>query len=703
MADSAPEFIRPHVLAHWVSILAAVLIGVIALATLTGPADLGTTAAVVSASLIRSGFWVVLWLLGSAGLGWGFVRALRVQADSLILPIGVAIHLGLAHGMGTLGLMGDLAGPLGGRLISWLPVVAGVLLCGIALHRAQSAVPSRLIASPPSPWIWLAIPAISVLITASLSPPGWLWSSEFAGYDVLSYHLALPRDWVEQGRIMTFETNVYSALPSFLESGWTQLALMMGAEAGTPGSTRDLVLAGDWAVASQLLHAALAISAARALPDAVRMPNEHARRLKPLVWVVIVSIPWLVVTGSLAYNELGVLMLGAAACHAATLPDADWKRGLLSGLLLAGAVGCKPTAMVLVGPCVALLLLGGLAWRRWPAAVFAGCVAGVILLAPWLTRNLLATANPVFPFATGLWGTGHWSSEQAARWAAGHSFDGTLIQRIQTAFWVSPSADPASPSVERFRGLLSPQWQGIWILALGAAVITWRRSKSARLITTGAALGLLAWISLTHVQSRFLIPLLVPAGLLLASVITLVQRASLGVVRAALITAILVNTGALAHQFLIKERDGNAMLALIGGQELFLGLTEPVDPRVDSLRSMSNRTLPEDAKVLLIGDAAPYSWLMQTISTTTWDRSPLATATQLSYAPDDWIDFLLQLEVTHVAIDRAEIARLRDAGRFDSAISDTVLTSFLNAVVERGGSITRKATGELVRLPEIMR
>jgi len=93
-----------------------------------------------------------------------------------------------------------------------------------------------------------AVPA-AVLLAAAPAAPGWLWASEFDGYDSLSYHLELPAAWAEAGRAAPLTRNVYSFMPNAVEHAFLHVGLLAG-EVRTAGT------------AAQLLHAAMAIGAA---------------------------------------------------------------------------------------------------------------------------------------------------------------------------------------------------------------------------------------------------------------------------------------------------------------------------------------------------------------------------------------------------------------------------------------------------------
>lgn len=70
------------------------------------------------------------------------------------------------------------------------------------------------------------------------------------------------------------------------------------------------------------------------------------------------STPWVLVTGSLAYNEMGMVCLMAAGMVAAGDRGlSGWKRGVLAGLLVGVACGCKPTALFLCAPVMGCILI----------------------------------------------------------------------------------------------------------------------------------------------------------------------------------------------------------------------------------------------------------------------------------------------------------------------------------------------------------
>ena len=181
-----------------------VLVGVaiLWLAGRSGPDRPGASIDAVWA-LLTSVPWALGWLIAAIGLGWPLRRWLTGKhRDQLAIQVGlgVAAMLTLDAGLGALGVL-----QWGGSLGAWALVLAGMALVVEQLRRANHGVPRV-------PWLtWTAAPAVAVLLLAACWAPGRLWASEFGGYDALSYHLQLPKEWFVLGRITPLDHNVLEA------------------------------------------------------------------------------------------------------------------------------------------------------------------------------------------------------------------------------------------------------------------------------------------------------------------------------------------------------------------------------------------------------------------------------------------------------------------------------------------------------------
>lgn len=674
--------------AGWRRLLIAtgILVACVALFAGIGSGQDPLYGAFVVAWTVGASYPALLYVLSAIGLGVLFDPLARGLPErwAVRAGLGLALQLTLSHTLGWAGVV------LSGPIWAWVPVAAGLAMLVFAIARERRAPPSD---GPPGGIGLLACAALALMLVAACSAPGWLWSSEFGGFDALSYHLPLPQEWIALGRVVPLEHSVYSYLPGYVEAAFAHVGVLMGARpSSAPGLSWGLLEGdGQRALACQMLHVFLSVLAAwisgrAAHALARRSCDERGSRLcARCTSGFVLATPWAVVVGSLAYNEMAMLaILGAAMIVAFNAAAAPARSATLCALLVGVACGVKPTAIFMVGLPVGVILLGSVAPRHWAVVAIAGTLAGLAALAPWLIRNFSECANPVFPYAAGLFGRGHWTAEQAARFAGAHRFDGNLLQRLLLIFMPDPS-DPAGP---RHRGILHPQWAGFGPLLLASVcVLIARAGRRKEMILLAVAVGaqLLAWLLTTHIQSRFLLPMLVPGAVLISLVLrdltdelAMVQIGPLTrwvpnfVLGAPVAVQLLFSTATF-----VQDRGGNPNATLLPGPGVFSG---------EALRPEFERATPPDrtqilngapaevvvnlrwpdiakntpgARLYLLGDSTPFYLAVPLFYHTTWDNSPFADAVRA--APDNpvaWARALLDRGLTHVLIDRRELVRL---------------------------------------------
>jgi len=664
-----------------------------AVASIGSPA--GAAGALGSVIFKAGSAWpAVLYLLGAHGLGrlaaplWhGATFAAPIQFGT-----GLAFMLTISHLLGVAGL---LQGGVGVALGLGVCVVGVAIACG---QWARAARAGRRASSQTRGGAWLAAaPAAAVLIVASCSPPGWLWDSEFGGYDVLSYHLQLPQEWLALGSLRPLDHNVYSYLPGYVEAAYLPLAAMTGAPPPTGDGTPSGLLAADgWRTLScQMLHACLAVCAAWLVARAtiaaadrwMHAGNDtHQRRpayaaCAGLAGAIVLATPWTAVAGSLAYNEMGIVALTAAAMIAAL--DRGLiapRRWLLACALVGAACGVKPTALLFATPIVALVLLGTTPPRYWVRTGLLGAAAGLALLAPWLIRNAVHGGNPVFPFLTAVFGSGHWTDEQATRYAAAHAFDGSLADRLRLLV-LRDESDPAGP---RHRGMMHAQW-GVFfplLAAAGAAALVGRARLGAIVLGLGLAAQLLAWMFATHLQSRFLMPMLAPGAVLIGLGLCGLADRGAGVRRAALaVGAIgaLVQSG-LTLSVYAAQRSSSPGLLLPVGTDYFAVPPPSLDDADTGSLGFLNRRAPSGTTVYLLGEATPFYYTGRVVYNTTWDRWPLGEA--IDGAPENpsaWSEALRRRGIDAVLVCFPELERLRRSGYADPRVTPERVARWLEA------------------------
>jgi len=733
----------------------------------------------------------------AAGIGYGLllsrlVRPARDQA-ALVVGIGIAVLAMVSQVAGSLGL---LASPI--TAVAVLAPGWGGLIAFLWKRRK-----ARVEIGRPVLMTWLMLVPIGVLVAAASAPPGWLWDSEYGGFDVLSYHLQLPQEWLVGGRIEPQAHNVYSYLPGSFEAAVLHCAAMTGAPRGVVGTLGGvarggggpgggggsadavgLLANGGWRlISAQYLHAWLTVIAAWMVGRAARAgvllgaggPEgaggvhgaegadrrvARARDAGRIAAAMTLATPWCVVVGSLAYNEMGVVLLGAAALVAALdrgMPA--WGRGLVAGLLVGGACGFKPTAMTFVAPGVAVALLMTSRPREWILLGIAGAAAGLAMLMPWMVRNWMVGGNPVFPFASGVFGSAHWTPEQVARYASGHAFEGSLLDRLGLLVAPDAGAGGGARDVERWRGMLNPQFGvlfpaavgglvaalGLSLRSTGAAGRSQESTTEARrphrpaqagrwmgAVVMGAMLGLgvAAWLLTTHLQSRFLIPLVIPACALVAMALAGAgggdeggkgdRRGGRGTsagerVRWVLgVLLVLWQCNVLVVTF-AQQRGGGPNEMTILGPGAFSG-EYAMDP-AETAASLLRRGVPAGSRVYLLGDSAPLYYTarlprgvaaarsdhaastpnssltnpiaapapaagVELLWHTTWDTSPLGESVRAQGGRDPvwWTADLRRRGVTHVLVNFAELSRYQRSGWYDPAVTPERLAAWVRTL-----------------------
>lgn len=672
----------------------------------------------VATSVLGAGPIALAYLLAAFGLGRPLASRLPRESPNrfwIQLGLGLGLLLWLSHALGMAGLLSG-PGPTP-RIVGWGVVGLGILLLADQIARGPLRPEKWPVVTPA---IVLLAPAIALLLVAASSPPGVLWhATEHGAFDAHSYHLQLPKEWAAGERLWPTAHNVYSFLPSFVEAGYMHLGAMM------PGGPNPLVRmvagsAGDghWFLACQFLHIGMAIIGAMLLARAgwtlalrFGVGAAAAPWIGLIAGALVLATPWMIVVSTLPYNEAGLIAMAAAGVLVA-IDDkcGPCARAVGAGWAVGVACGCKPTALFMAGPIVGLLLLGAAPARAWPRMIAGGSLAGLIAVSPWMLRNFLASRNPVFPFASSIFGNhGWWTDEQIGRFARNHHAPPGLGIGDRLSRLLSPEF-----------GLMHEQWGGggtfvIILLAAAIGALCWPKSRRpGALLTIGLLAQAICWMTLTHLQSRFLIPMLVPAALLLAlggaALTSWVGRASPNrramTIGAVGVLAIAPLAQSLAGVLLFlgqNDMHPNAMLVLGPGaltgmgaeaefasstpdtQELFLSALGPAAFINLSIRPWE----AENRAVYLLGDSTPLYFMGRAWSRepeasprpgsaiayhTTWDRVPILGSggnTDISH----WSRQLHEAGIRYVLVNYDELRRLIETDRnYDPAITmDKVL------------------------------
>lgn len=626
------------------------------------------------------------WWLGAAGYGY----ALRQRGVAQV-GVGMAALLLLNY------IAGFVIGFSGG--IAWGLCLVGVALLNVQILRTRKQAAHRRVggacSTGPIAWWWLlGIPGLALLVVAACCPPGTIWRVEALGYDVLSYHLQIPREWVAAGGMVELEHNVYAYLPGLMEAAYTALMSMRGGEAINSVYT------------CQLFHASFAVLASFAVASLLRAYVTQGVAVAGGALVLLV--PWVIVTGSMAYNEMVVVAFAAVGLRLVTGNDKPCGRtGVAIGLLAGAATLAKLTGAFTVAlPLGALLVWRLLKDRPLRSALSPTllCVAvGFAALSPYLVRNAAWTGNPVFPFAGEALGYGHWDEARAERWDAAHMLDEPWGERFGAVWrqaigntgygaWGGGETPTESKNIARFatEGGLPVLW-----IAAGLGLALGFMNRKTRWLSAVLAVMLVGqfvwWLSMTHLQSRFLVVAIVPlcagAGLLLGFLDKWKIGSSLTVGR--LVAGGL--GGVLVVVSLTTTWSQTTLLATPDGQRpsaplwlLVDGL--PAPHGTDVMQDLPLKALPDDSKVMVVGNNQSLFYIdRDMVYASAFDASPITAMLGVSQAPDELARRLRADGVTHLWLGYSELDRLHATYGFDASVTTDRLQGLVRAWKHLGG------------------
>lgn len=438
-------------------------------------------------------------------LGWGGL-AHRLLSRQLA-PFDPAARVGLSVMLG-LGFLGWITLPLGlaGGLGFGGPLMVVGALAGLFLWKDQ--LPGLRFAMPKG----AELVCLGVLAFAGLFALfGVLAPSTSMDWDSIAYHLAVPKMWLQAGRIEPVSFIHHSNFP-FLVDNLYVWGLWWGGQAG--------------AKAFSLVYLAAGCLTLFGLGR-----QKYGGIAGWLAAASFATIPVVLWESGTAYLDVAH---GLYAGLGAALLFWSPRSALLGGLLLGCAVGSKYTGLQSAFAAAAVLLGAGMiAKERSVVKVAAvGALACLLVGIPWYVKNAAWTGNPVFPFFYERFGGKNWDQ-----------FSADIYREEQKTFGV-PSAGVGEMALSLPHSVLGLAYQpgrytnpnpklvvdgqqtsgangfpfGAVGFAVFAAGLFWLASGRLRAFEgqclAWVGISLLAWVVLSQ-QSRYIVSLAPPLCLLL--------------------------------------------------------------------------------------------------------------------------------------------------------------------------------------------
>lgn len=592
-------------------------------------------------ALVHAGLGALLFL-GFWATGRALAAASHAPLRETLLPVASTLGLGMLGSSAALFALGA-AGALHPALLrtaAWIAGAAGaVLLARRALRRLGA--PDRASAQRSA----LDLAGL-VAVGATLAVLGLLALDPRVAWDAETYHLALPRRFLEERGL--------ARIPFFVYSTWPLATELLYAAAL---ALRDHVLA-------HLLHfgcGALVVAGAARLARNAAGPA--AGVLAAVLLLLDPSLRFEIRTAyvDLAFALFVLLAFGAwepAALRAESgaAPEASpaRRRALLAlaGTFLGAAAATKLNGLLGAVVFGALELANGVAQRR-PARQVLGDLACLLLpalalAAPWYLRSFLLTGDPLHPalYAVFHGGGEEWSAELAARTAEHHRSFGMgrspwdlLRLPLRLTAWSDPD------SALRFAGRLHPVWAFLVpLVAWGAWV-----DRRVRRLAAPALLYALCWAFVSQT-----VRLLLPAQPLLAA------AAAVSAVHAARAAAprwprLPAAAAAVAAAAVFAEVAAGAAPRLAELRALATrGEAALLDSAVPAHCRFVNERLAPDARILMLDENRTFFCRRAFLADSLFQASQLEA--WLRTAPDEagLAALLRERGVTHVLAARRE-------------------------------------------------
>jgi 4-amino-4-deoxy-L-arabinose transferase-like glycosyltransferase len=516
-----------------------------------------------------------------------------------------------------------------------------ILLVGFTLGSMVLLLVNRELYQESAPKRWFRRPAITGLegvLMAVVAAYGLLVIfhalTPETSYDALVYHLALPELWLVNHRL-SFPTRLcFSGLPLNGE-------LLFGL---------TLALSGD--TLCKLLHAAFGFGC---LAMIYRISRRWSTRAGAWLAVLIaLSSPMIILEFTRSAVDLIAAFFSLAAGLAVlvagerrTQQRRRWR--FTAGVFAAVALGTKYPAWVLGPALLAAIIaqnrMAHVAWWTDVAATAGVCAAGVL---PWLVKNAVVFGNPVYPFLHvwvapppgGLVNWGMLQAEGGRNWHDLREWGDILFHPVTATFGGRAGGNYLGPAYLLF---LPAALLGVW---------DWRTRLWSWLFgIQWTILVILSFMPRFWITALFFLPPLIAAGMT-----RLPRHARLAG------TAIILLISGLnlywSHRFQMLSGAWAVTLGQVAPSVYLRTPRGDYPAPYDPAARWMNEHLPQDSRVLILGDARSFGIQRDRIMASMFDENPLFVWANLSQNGEALYGRVLRAGLTHVLFNAAEAARL---------------------------------------------
>ena len=329
-------------------------------------------------------------------------------------------------------------------------------------------------------------------LIVSLTPP--------LAWDALTYHIAVPRAFLLEGRITYLPENAFWGMSAFVEMLHTLAMLFGGDEAAA--------LLG-WAIGGLTIFGVIGFVSERIGPRAAWAAAACLLAGETLS----ASLAW-------GYVEWPSMLFGIAmltALHEWLIEKTN--RHIIPAGIFAGlALSTKYTSGILLvaGIFVIFSEIKSIRWQRTLTAIFLFGVSAVLVMGPWLGKNFLATGNPFYPSFFPSGAMDQFRLDFLQKNALPRTWDESVLLPWLATVWGVEGKVGFSASIGPLLLGLSP------LALLGWDQRTSGQKSSIKLVTIVTVVGFAMWAVASHeagllIQSRLYFAMF-PAWAILAGI-----------------------------------------------------------------------------------------------------------------------------------------------------------------------------------------
>lgn len=452
-----------------------------------------------------------------------------------------------------------------------------------------------------------------------------------AGWDELTYQIALPARWIQTGHLAVFFDNPYSAFPSAASVNFYALMLTGGI------LTPRLFILSLWAISLISLY--------------ILMKPGFSKWTSSIMAFAFGSSFAVIMAAASAYTELFILVQVAGILllfrNLSCSKSAYYILGL-AGFLAGIAASVKLTGLIIGAAFFIYILI--LIFRNIEkhkiSAVFVYLLTFASTLVIFYARPYILTGNPLYPYFSWVFGNGAPSIEMSRY----HHLIGSVKYGVHGffTFFTAPFLLAISP--DSFDGGFGWQLLVIFILCIFSAVIA-VKSTNIRLISfILVAFAFYSFWFFSAQQARFLLPAVFVSFIVSKYAI---KQLLPNFVKVLILLLLIISSLSIPDNF---------RKSCFLSWRTVLGQIKPADYLYSStgpgyLKSVDivNTKLPKNAKLMLIFENRGLYFNRNYVIGTPFFQEQFFTPQEKITAPSQIMNILKKNGITHVLIGLSEI------------------------------------------------